>query len=84
MDRPTEEQGEPPHPPGRPRLGPAGPDRDSRRQFVALGLGAAGLVALGVLFGALSEDPSPQLGDGSATPAAPATSRPAGTPEAGD
>ena len=84
MVRPTEEQGEPlPHP-DRPQLGPAGPDRDSRRQFVALGLGAIGLVALGVLYGALSEDPSPQLGDESATPPAPVTSLPTGTPEAGD
>ena len=84
MDRLTEKPGEPLRRPDRPRLGPAGPDRDSRRQFVALGLGGVGLVTLGVLFGALSEDPSPQLGDESATPPAPVTSLPTGTPEAGD
>lgn len=58
-----------------------GPDRDSRRQYVVLGLAAAGFVAVGVVAGALDDDPAVVLLD--ATPAATAEATPAppaGTP----
>ena len=61
MDRPTEGQGERPRPADRPRLGPTGPARDTRRQYVLLALVAAALVVAGVVIGALSDDPAPQL-----------------------
>ena len=84
MDRPTDNPRTPARDrPAPPRIGPAGPARDTRRQFVTLGLAGAGLVAIGVLIAARYDDPSIPAANASPAPSAVATAgSDAATPDA--